>query len=86
MLEKGYISPKTHKILSVTTARLPNFYMLPKIHKKHVPGRPILSANGSPTEKLSAFIDSYLNKLVPKLDRLICKRYQTSNTNHRINP
>ncbi len=71
MLEKGHISLKTHTILYVTTARLPYFYMLPKIHKKHVPGRPILSANGSPTEKLSAFIDSYLNKLVPKLDSYV---------------
>jgi hypothetical protein len=28
------------------------FYLLPKIHKKNNPGRPIVSANGHPTEKI----------------------------------
>ncbi len=62
-----YISKRVYTTLLVQNARLPKFYLLPKIHKLHVPGRPILSANGCPTEKLSAFIDAYLNPLVPKL-------------------
>jgi hypothetical protein len=33
------------------------FYLLPKIHKENNPGRPIVSANGHPTEKISEFID-----------------------------
>ena len=44
-----------------TTAR---FYLLPKIHKKSIPGRPIVSANNCPTENLSAFVDAILNPLV----------------------
>jgi hypothetical protein len=36
------------------------FYLLPKIHKENNPGRPIVSANGHPTEKISEFIDFHL--------------------------
>ena len=47
--------------------RIPQFYILPKIHKTYdprlplgYPGRPIVSACGSLTENISAFIDSVL--------------------------
>ena len=33
------------------------FYLLPKIHKAGNPGRPVVSANGHPTEKISEFVD-----------------------------
>ena len=36
------------------------FYLLPKIHIVGNPGYPIVSANGHPTEKLSEFMDLYL--------------------------
>ena len=38
------------------------FYLLPKIHKGVLPppGRPIVSAIGSPTEKISEFLDFFL--------------------------
>ena len=41
---------------------LGHFYMLPKIHKGKLPppGRPIISAIGSPTEKISEFLDFFL--------------------------
>ena len=34
------------------------FYTVPKIHKSGNPGRPIISGNGCPTEKISVFVDS----------------------------
>ncbi|XP_048729663.2 uncharacterized protein LOC125647009 [Ostrea edulis] len=36
------------------------FYLLPKIHKEGIPGRPIVSAIGYPTEKISQFLDMHL--------------------------
>ena len=45
--------------------RTSKFYLLPKIHKGVIPppGRPILSANGSPTEKISQLVDHFLNPI-----------------------
>ena len=43
------------------------FYLLPKIHKETIPGRPIVSANGLPTEKISEFIDFHLRPFFENL-------------------
>jgi hypothetical protein len=47
-----YLKPDKH-----TTGR---FYLLPKTHKVSNPGRPIVSANGHPTEKIFEYIDFHL--------------------------
>jgi hypothetical protein len=50
------------------------FYTLPKIHKQfdNTPtGRPIISGNGTVTEKISLFIDHHLKPLVPQLDSYV---------------
>ena len=43
-------------------------YLLPKIHKRlsEVPGRPVISNCGTPTEKVSAFLDSELKLVMQK--------------------
>ena len=43
------------------------FYLLPKIHKTGNPGRPIVSANGHPTERISEYIDYHLRPHVLEL-------------------
>ena len=43
------------------------FYLLPKIHKENNSGRPIMSANGHPTENISEFIDFHLRSFVENL-------------------
>ncbi|XP_071139779.1 uncharacterized protein [Mytilus edulis] len=43
------------------------FYLLPKLHKEGIPGRPIVSANGHPTEKISEFVDYHLRPHVQQL-------------------
>ena len=43
------------------------FYILPKLHKPGIPGRPIVSSCGAPTEKISKFIDHHLSSLVKKI-------------------
>ena len=71
MEQEEIIDEKTRIILETPKPRTPYFYILPKIHKKHVPGRPILSANGCITEKISGFVDAHLRKYVPKIPSYI---------------
>ena len=55
--------------LSDDKIRTSEFYMLPKIHKDRVnpPGRPILSGNSCPTERISKFIDFFLQPNVKNI-------------------
>ena len=55
-----------HKLLP-TNCRPGQFYLLPKIHKEGMPGRPIVSAIGHPTENISEFIDLHLRPHVESL-------------------
>ena len=45
---------------------LGKLYFLPKIHKKlsNVPGRPVISNCGTPTEKASEFLDHHLKPVM----------------------
>ena len=61
-LSKGFINEDLYKILYRANPRTSNLYLLPKIHKKNNPGRPIINSVGSLTETLSAFIDEILRK------------------------
>jgi hypothetical protein len=65
--EAGHLSEDHRKYLTVVEPRTPCFYMLPKIHKPGNPGRPIVSACGGPTSKLSSFIDAHLKLVVPRI-------------------
>ena len=51
MYDYGYIDEKTLKYLIPDSLKPGRFYLLPKIHKANNLGRPIVSANGHPTEK-----------------------------------
>ena len=43
-------------------------YLLPKIHKQlsNVPGGPVISNCGTPTEKVSEFLDNHLQPIMKK--------------------
>ena len=56
--------PPSAKNLVVTTPHTSRFYLLPKIHKPNIPGRPIVSARSCPTEKISAYLDEVLAPFV----------------------
>ena len=58
--------------------RTSKFYMLPKIHKRldNPPGRPIVSGNGCPTERISQFVDFFLKPIVQDTT-FIYQRYNT---------
>ena len=73
MYEQQEISKKCYLYLLDGGLRTPLFYMLPKIHKNKIPppGRPILSANDCPTEKISALVDHFLRPIVETTDSYI---------------
>ena len=46
--------------LKNTNVKTPHFYITPKVHKKDMPGRPVVSSIDCHTSKLSKFVDHYL--------------------------
>ncbi|XP_078371355.1 uncharacterized protein LOC144655007 [Oculina patagonica] len=79
LLKDKAIDKNTYKYLSPVNPRPGRFYILPKLHKQGHPGRPIVSANGHPTEKISEFVSYHLNPLVQTLPSYI------KNTTHLLN-
>lgn len=67
MNQLKHIDDKTLEYLLPECPKPGRFYLLPKIHKEGNPGRPIISANGHPTEKISEFIDYHLRPFVKEL-------------------
>jgi hypothetical protein len=65
------INPEVATYITPRQPRTPVFYILPKIHKKNIPGRPIVSAIDSPTDKISKFLDNILRPLVPRIPSYI---------------
>ena len=66
---KKLISEKELKYFSYNfknTSCLGKMYLLPKIHKRlnNVPGGPVISNCGTPTEKLSEFLDHFLQPVM----------------------
>ena len=69
--KKGFIIEKQLKYFTCEYKKATNFgklYLLPKIHKRlfDVPGRPVISNCGTPTEKCSEFLDHHLKKVMQK--------------------
>jgi hypothetical protein len=71
MYDNGDIDEKTLEYLIPDSPKSGRFYLLPKIHKANNPGRPIVSANGHPTEKISVFVDFHLRQHVEPLPSFI---------------
>ncbi len=76
MYQNGEIGDKCKQYLTSTHGRTSELYLLPKIHKdnfskSNLVSRPIMSANGCPTEKISQFVDHFLNPTMSKLPAYI---------------
>ena len=69
MVNSKEISRKTGDYLIIENSKTANFYLLPKIHKNVIPppGRPIVSANSCPSERISQFVDHFIQPLVQEL-------------------
>ncbi len=68
MYDDGHLTKNTKKYLTPENPRTARFYHQPKIHKSTVPvpGRPIVSSCGAPTESISEYVDYHLQPLVAK--------------------
>jgi hypothetical protein len=68
-MRKGLLTKKAFNLINTPDTKPARFYTLPKIHKSITdpPGRPIMSANGHPTEKLSEYIDMHLNPYLKEI-------------------
>ena len=60
------ITEKNFEYFQIKNPKAGRFYLLPKIHKKQVPGRPICSSIGHPTCNISKFVDAHIKEYVPK--------------------
>ena len=62
-VQNGEIDITVKDYLTDTTCRCSELYLLAKLHKfKYpLPARPVISSNGCPTEKISQFVDHFLN-------------------------
>ena len=67
MLRNDEIAQSVYRNLVPKDCKTPAFYFLPKIHKQKITGRPIISGNNCPTEKISAFIDEHIKQFVPHI-------------------
>ncbi len=73
LVTKGSITQNIADYLVFTKPRTPSLYILPKMHKPARPplGRPIISANQCPIERISGLIDHCLRPYVPLLKSYI---------------
>ena len=67
MVNNGSIDSEIGPNLLQVDPKAGRFYFLPKIHKAGNPGRPIISGNGTATEKISKFVDLLIQPLVASL-------------------
>ena len=67
------IDKKIFEYLLVKKPQLGRFYLLPKIHKRtfNVPGRPVISNNGTATENISEFLDFHLKQIIPTIPHIL---------------
>ena len=72
LFSDGHIDDKTLDYLLVNSnPRAGRFYLLPKIHKRGCPGRPVISGCGTFTERISEFVDYHIKPLVPRIPSYI---------------
>ena len=55
----------------ITDSTPARFNLLPKVHKRGVPGRPVISSYGSLTENISIIVDRFLKPHIPSIPSYI---------------
>lgn len=78
LVENQHLDKKLAHKLTPTNSKTPEFYLLPKIHKSPVTGRPVISSTGCHTEKISAYVDEFLKPAAQELPSYIKDSYDFS--------
>ena len=71
LMQKKLISERLVKKLSPKSTKSPKLYLLPKLHKPNIPGRPVISSINSPTTIISEYVDHCLQPYVVGLKSFI---------------
>ena len=71
MYTDGAIKKNAKDFLIPSSPKISRLCLLPKLHKPGIPGRPIVSSCGSPTENISRFVDYFLQPLTRALPSFI---------------
>ena len=71
MMDRQIIDKEALNYLRPQNSRTSRFYILPKIHKDGIPGRPIIQSCAAPTENISQFVNFYLHPLVESIQSYI---------------
>ena len=67
MTSLNLITEKNFEFLIIQNPTGARFYLLSKLHKKDIPGRPIFSSNNHPTAHISKFIGEHIKQYVSKI-------------------
>ena len=73
MRSLNLITQKNFEFLNVPSPTEARFYLLPKIHKKNIPGRPICSSVNHPTSHISKFVDEHIKQEESARERALCQ-------------
>ena len=68
---ENVLSADQAKFAIPSVCRTARFYILPKIHKSGVPGRPVCSCSSSLTENISIIVDWFVKPLLPTIPSYI---------------
>ena len=71
LFEDNFISKRQKKFLTNFSPKMPVYYGLPKIHKKDIPLRPIVSQIDSPSYKINKFLDYILTTAEKEIPYLL---------------
>jgi len=90
LFQNNELSFRILKTLQPTKPSCATFYILPKLHKKMCPGRPIISGVQHVTSGISKYIERQLTPFVSQLQRIALEDYNIDNyivlkdTNHLL--
>ena len=71
MNSENMINKETAEVLKPKNVKHARFYLLPKIHKKNIPSRPIISSINCHITKLSRYVDYHIKPLATKVKSYI---------------